>query len=195
MAIRAECGECGRVYHVKDELDGKKIRCRECQGVIVVQVDQEDGWDDSYEEEHELPIKKAKSKKTKRRPSGPPIPVSIIIALVCLVMMFGLTTLECFGLDEEVDSVKRVGRVIGIALRGTIQIGVFIGVFRGKASVVTPSITMGVFTILLAIGNALVSWNEPDGGIIVGLLVFYAVLRMIYIVSLLSPTAADYLKN
>ncbi len=200
MAIKAECGECGRVYHVKDDLNGKKIRCRECQGVIVVQADQEDDLEDIYEEQLELPVKKSKSKKAKRRPSGPPMPISIIVALVCLVMMFGLTILECFGLDEDVDGVKldrvRVaGRTIGVVLRGIIQLVVFVGVFRGKAGVVTPSIAMGVFAALMAIGTSLVSWNQPDGDIIVGLLVFYAVLRVFFIVSILSPTAADYMTN
>jgi predicted Zn finger-like uncharacterized protein len=36
MPIRVTCPECGHSYAVNDELRGKKVRCRECEGVIPV---------------------------------------------------------------------------------------------------------------------------------------------------------------
>ncbi|MBN2714193.1 MAG: hypothetical protein JXR97_17380 [Planctomycetes bacterium] len=36
MAIQTNCPGCGKQYNLKDEMAGKKIRCPECKGVIVV---------------------------------------------------------------------------------------------------------------------------------------------------------------
>ncbi len=36
MAILISCGKCGKRYSVKDELAGKKIRCKECETLVAV---------------------------------------------------------------------------------------------------------------------------------------------------------------
>lgn len=36
MPIQTECGNCGRSYTVKDDLAGRKFRCRDCQATVVV---------------------------------------------------------------------------------------------------------------------------------------------------------------
>ena len=36
MAIATSCGECGRDYSLKDELAGKKFKCKNCGAVVVV---------------------------------------------------------------------------------------------------------------------------------------------------------------
>ncbi|MFM9965720.1 MAG: hypothetical protein ACKV2Q_31435 [Planctomycetaceae bacterium] len=36
MAIATSCGECGRDYSLKDELAGKKFKCKECGATVVV---------------------------------------------------------------------------------------------------------------------------------------------------------------
>lgn len=51
MAISTECPSCGRSYRVKDELDGRKIRCKDCGEPFQIQdvnAVQEDNWDDDY---------------------------------------------------------------------------------------------------------------------------------------------------
>lgn len=54
MAIDTECPSCGRTYRVKDELDGRKIRCKDCGEpfqIIDVNGVQEEVWDDEYEDD------------------------------------------------------------------------------------------------------------------------------------------------
>lgn len=50
MVIETECRSCGRSYRVKDELEGRKIRCKDCGKpfVVKVAVDEEDDWGDDY---------------------------------------------------------------------------------------------------------------------------------------------------
>ena len=36
MPIRVKCGNCQKTLRVMDHLAGKKIKCPECQNVIVV---------------------------------------------------------------------------------------------------------------------------------------------------------------
>src|SRR5262245_15590412 len=36
MAIRIECLACNTVMNVADELGGKRIRCKSCQGIVSV---------------------------------------------------------------------------------------------------------------------------------------------------------------
>ena len=36
MAIRIECEKCGYKYNLKDELAGKKVKCKICKAVFVV---------------------------------------------------------------------------------------------------------------------------------------------------------------
>lgn len=51
MAIETECPSCGKGYRVKDELDGRKIRCKQCDTPFKVKdltALEEDAWDDEY---------------------------------------------------------------------------------------------------------------------------------------------------
>lgn len=52
MAIKTECPSCGKDYRVKDELDGRKIRCKECGEPFQVQIAEvDDVWDDDYDDD------------------------------------------------------------------------------------------------------------------------------------------------
>lgn len=42
MAISISCGKCGKRYSVKDELAGKKIRCKECETLVAVPTPDDD---------------------------------------------------------------------------------------------------------------------------------------------------------
>jgi hypothetical protein len=45
MPIPLTCG-CGRSFHLKDELAGKKIRCPECRRVLSVPAPAQDAAED-----------------------------------------------------------------------------------------------------------------------------------------------------
>ena len=196
MAIKAECSECGRVYHVKDELDGKKIRCKECQAVVLVQSESEDDWDESVEEEFQPPVRQSTTKKGKRKSRGTGMPVSIIVALICVAIMIGITLLGILGLtQDEVGMAAKGGKAVGHILRAAIQIAVFRGVLKGSESTVTPSIIMAVLTTLITSGVAIVAARVPGGMLIVVMLVFFILLRVVYIGCMLTPTAKDYMRN
>jgi hypothetical protein len=47
MAIQASCPLCGRAYTLRDELWGKKVRCRDCRGAFLVRTEMEDSSDDA----------------------------------------------------------------------------------------------------------------------------------------------------
>ena len=104
MAIKVKCSGCSKVYQVKDEAAGKKIRCKECDKLIPVpkpkapKVEEEDDWLDAIEEdesEDELPrrVVRPKSKaststkkKVKRaRPSMPGSAVGVVA--LCVIGM------------------------------------------------------------------------------------------------------------
>jgi len=74
MSLSVACPGCGREYRVKDELAGKKIRCKECDAVIAIPQPDEDELglaDDELAELQAAPPlssasrKKASSKSTK----------------------------------------------------------------------------------------------------------------------------------
>lgn len=203
MAIKAECNECGRVYHVKDELDGKKIRCKECQAVILVQSESEDDWDESEEEEFQPTVRQSKSKKVKRRSRGNNIPTPILIALACVAVMIALTLLELLGIGERMgppggngarQGVMQ-GRLIGTFIRCLVQAAVFVSIYRGRAGVVTPSIVMCSVSLLVCSGMVVLLWNIPNIESLWLKLILNVLVRVVYIGSILTTTAKEYLRN
>ena len=112
MPITVSC-DCGKKYTVKDELVGKKIRCKECDAVIVVQkasVDDDDPFagmtiksrgraideDDEEEESDESPRSRsrrfARKEKPKPRrvsrsrdemPLGVKFAIGAVVGLIC----------------------------------------------------------------------------------------------------------------
>lgn len=100
MPIKAKCRKCSKVYNVKDDLAGKKFRCKECSSPVTVPTpkvevpaepeedlfasDDFGSFDDDYDDEFDdfVPTKRAspkkkpvvkKKKKKKRSSSGPGI--------------------------------------------------------------------------------------------------------------------------
>lgn len=56
MVIETECPSCGKGYRVKDELDGRKIRCKKCGKPFKVEdftAQQEDAWDADYADDEQ----------------------------------------------------------------------------------------------------------------------------------------------
>ena len=48
MAIRLECGGCGKSYKLRDEVAGKRIKCKECGNPIAVPMNQDVDADDDF---------------------------------------------------------------------------------------------------------------------------------------------------
>ncbi|MDB5390036.1 MAG: hypothetical protein JWM11_5682 [Planctomycetaceae bacterium] len=79
MTIQVRCAECFQEFRVKDELAGKKIRCKGCQAVMTVSeaeemdADSDDFGDDDGEEAPPIKSKRtqnqggSKSKKTGKK--------------------------------------------------------------------------------------------------------------------------------
>lgn len=69
MAISLGCEECGKEYRVKDELAGKRIKCKECEAVITIPLSEVEEIEDD-EEPLEAPMRRpAKSSKGSKRGS------------------------------------------------------------------------------------------------------------------------------
>jgi hypothetical protein len=112
MPISTLCGDCRKKYTLKDEMAGKKFRCKECQSVVTVpdgQTDdeddpfagvdlqsvgktvrrrrpvEEDDDDDDFDDDDRPSRRESRTNSKpvkKKRSRGPSIPVSVIIAIV-----------------------------------------------------------------------------------------------------------------
>ncbi|MEW4487299.1 hypothetical protein AB1L42_04410 [Thalassoglobus sp. JC818] len=112
MPIRATCRECGKSYNVRDELAGKKFRCKQCQKPVSVPQPavleeeepepEEDLWGSdfgSFDDEDDYlpppPPKKKKKKRKKRRSSGAAAgafktALKTIVGIISFLFMFGI---------------------------------------------------------------------------------------------------------
>lgn len=105
MAIDTECKKCGETYRVKDELAGKKIRCKACSTVMLVPQLDEDEWDEEVPEEELPPVRKS-SKKAKRKPSSDGMPISIMLAAICVVAMLATTGYQLLQMVEVINQLQ-----------------------------------------------------------------------------------------
>ncbi len=119
MVIDVQCEACRKRYRVKDNLAGRRIKCKQCEAVMVVPdpMSADDEWGD-YEDEPELPPPRAKSAKRKPNRKKTTKPVS-----------------EGPGLG------KKVFAVIGMALGVVVAIGSVVALLNG-----TPRAVRGIGT-------------------------------------------------
>ena len=104
MPIRAECQGCGQTYRVKDELVGRRIKCKQCgEKIPVVDPDTDDSVDEDGDDEDEygesapaLPSRKRVPKKKRKAAaaqvpqfSTPKIAVMIMIAVLTMRLPVG----------------------------------------------------------------------------------------------------------
>lgn len=105
MPISADCPQCGKTYNVKDDLAGKKFRCKECEGVVTVPAagggggGKKDPWDDldlgsfqdqapAEDDEFEAPLPRRRAagkKKSKSRSGGADSGGKDAVAIIALV--------------------------------------------------------------------------------------------------------------
>lgn len=102
MAISVQCPGCGRDYRVKDELAGKKIRCKDCETAIIIPTsDEDDDFADEPPEELPTPAarpKKKAAKPAKKRPSSGGMSTGMKWVLGLLVAGGVMVLLCCGGL-------------------------------------------------------------------------------------------------
>jgi len=98
MPITIECSTCFQTYAVKSELAGKKIRCKECQSVILVPRKKERPTEpDPVDEDEFVPRPTRRSRKTSprsRRARGFSLPalgsMGLIAGIVGGVVLLGV---------------------------------------------------------------------------------------------------------
>lgn len=121
MSIKLNCPQCSRPYVLKDELAGKRFRCKDCQelvtipaaeGILVAEVIEED---DSPEDDWEpapraAPIRKSgKKKKKKGNQAGTQavkILVSVVLGVVGLVLVVALGGGAIYGVIQASKNIK-----------------------------------------------------------------------------------------
>ena len=201
MAIKIECGDCGKTYTVKDEMEGKKIRCKECSAVIVVRSESGEDWNEEVEEEFLPPVRKSsKSKRTRRSEFGGR-PITAWIAISCLVAMMAITLFGAlrvvlmempFVPPERIVAVKGRGLLfIGIGL--VIQLVILLGLLKGSSGMrMTGMILGGIMTCILLL-SLLRTLTVPNAGLAELIGVCMAIgLRVTFIGCLLTPSASRH---
>ncbi len=201
MAIKIECGDCGKAYTVKDEMEGKKIRCKECSAVIVVRSESGEDWNDEVEEEFLPPVRKSSKSKRKRGSEFGGRPLTAWIAISCLGAMMAITLFGAlrvvlmempFVPPERIVAVKAVGLLfIGIGL--VIQLVIFLGLLKGSSGMrMTGMILGGIMTCFLLL-SLLRTLTVPNAGLLEMLGVCMAIgLRVTFIGCLLTPSASRH---
>ena len=157
MPISVACGDCGKKYGVRDELAGKKFRCKECQAVVAVpsadepdedlfagadlrkagkaspRYDDEDDEAEDYDDAPPRRKKVARAKRPRRRPRGDGMPVSAILAVCCQCVLLGLNSLSLFVKltnPAPVMTPNETGKISGILLRVAIAGVVLVGLLK-----------------------------------------------------------------
>ena len=200
MAIKIECGECGKEYSVKDEFAGKKIRGKVCQTPIKVPADDE--WDDEIEEvEFQPPVRKSAKKKSRRRSNPNDKPISIRIGVVCLVGIICMTLADlalCVYILADPHNPKEIAiaSIIRDLFAGLIQVRVMMGILGRNASTRWTSLFIAA-VVSLIIGWALASgvFSRPELEGVRKLMAFALGIRVLYIISMLFPSSGDYLNQ
>ncbi|REJ85800.1 MAG: hypothetical protein DWQ29_11070 [Planctomycetota bacterium] len=146
MPITATCPKCQKEYRVKDDVVGKKFRCKACQAVVTVPEaaadpgGHKDPWDDldldaygdnPYAETDE-PIeaprarKKSPSKKKRSRSSG--MPGTVIAAIACESILLLLRAVGLVGAVVTLDPCNGVFSLMGVMLSGGAIYGYIQGI-------------------------------------------------------------------
>lgn len=64
MAIDVSCEGCGKDYRVKDELAGRRIKCKECGEAITIPDESAEEYVEEAEEEFEEPARKRSGRRS-----------------------------------------------------------------------------------------------------------------------------------
>lgn len=214
MPIQVVCPTCEKSYKVKDEAAGKKMRCKGCETVIPIPVaaavEEGDPWDalpeagEEGEATPQLPPVQRKKKpqptsKRSRASAGDGMPATVIVSIViCGLIAVGAVVGIVFNLMQS--NVPGAG---GVLLRLGITCSIINGLRSRKnysrwAAIILDAI--GLAFVFFCVGGGLllfhqqVSQNVPADAItfLVALFGSQAVLWIVDIAVLLSPSARDY---
>ena len=156
MPISTVCADCQKAYTVKDEMAGKRFRCKECQSIVTVPDasagnDEDDPFsgadlqstgeairrrrrNDEDDDEDELnPYSSPKSKPAKKKKArGPSIPLIgvVVIVLQCLLTLYPILTIIIVAYERDMES--RGGLIGGMTMRLSIAVSVLVGLIRRK---------------------------------------------------------------
>lgn len=199
MAIKIECGECGKAYTLKDEMDGKKIRCKECSAVIVVRSESGDDWNEEVEEEFLPPVRKSSKSKRKRGSEFGGRPLTMWIALSCLGAMMAITLIGAIRLilmelpfvpPERIVVLKGVA-LLFVGISFAIQLVIFFGLLNGNSGVRITGMILGGIMIPILLLSLLRTVVAPNAGMVEMLSISLAIgLRVTFIGCLLTPSAS-----
>lgn len=157
MPISTVCTDCRKTYTVKEEMAGKRFRCKECQSIVTVpgasaESNEDDPFsgadlqstgeairnrrrddEDGGEDENPYSSPKAKSKPArKKKARGPSIPLIAIAAIVlqCLLTLYPVLWLIIVAAERELVSRGEIVAIMMIRL--AIAISVLVGLIRRK---------------------------------------------------------------
>ena len=203
MTIKVECGDCGQTYNMKDEMEGKKIRCKECSVVICVSAEDED-WDEEIEKNLQPPVRKSSTnkKKAKGRSSSNGMPLFVRLGLICVGLMVVVSMIDLVGIITlfakfPAGNSVLVGLAVWILLRIGIQLRVFFGVLDGTASTRFTSIVLAVMAAL-AIGAQLAAGGEllKDSPEYSKQLLFQSILLCVVLIGcMLVPSTGNHMRH
>ncbi|REJ96619.1 MAG: hypothetical protein DWQ34_03585 [Planctomycetota bacterium] len=165
MPITATCPKCQKEYRVKDDVVGKKFRCKACQAVVTVPEaaadpgGHKDPWDDldldaygdnPYAETDE-PIeaprarKKSPSKKKRSRSSGMPIAIMVAIGIEGILIL-----LNGVGIVGNLMN-QNIGGACGSIFRILIEVAAIMGYVQRQNVVRWISVALSAVSILLVL--------------------------------------------
>lgn len=159
MSISVACGDCHKQYNVKEEMAGKKFRCKECQTVIVVpEAEDDDPFSnldlkstgralprekevEDYDDD-DTPVRRSSNPGNSRsasrrrtRDDSMPIPAIVAIVCQCLLIGFGLLNAAAVAMqpvaqNDPSASARHTGAVIGSLFRIAISGAVLAGLLK-----------------------------------------------------------------
>jgi len=208
MAIQVSCAECGKDFRVKDELAGRRFRCSGCQATISIPdaKTENDPWDLGNEdygeaipdpkEEESRPAPKKKKKTSRKSRSSGGMPASVIIAMTCTGLTFGIVIL---GLLGSVGDPALRKNIIPLLVRAAINVAIFFGLMNRSSSTRTSSIALSALGLLfvgcVSFAAADKLTGEADGFVLqvaIAILVIQAMLWITNIIALLMPSASEW---
>ena len=219
MAIAISCGKCGKRYSVKDELAGKKIRCKECETLIAIPLPSddddlfggvelkstgrsidEDEEEDDDEESRPVRRSKAKKKSSARRNWRPSdgMPVGVILAITAIAILMVLNSL---ALVFASNPLQIGGPIVRLLIEARVMWGLS---QRMSQTRVAATIMAVLMTLVLAALWFMLSHEQiqgrnamkPDEVFILGVLFGIQICcELVVIVGLNLPTSQQYLSE
>lgn len=191
MPISVACGDCGKRYSIKDELAGKKFRCKGCEAIVEVpsadepddEYEDADGDAEDYDDAPPRRRKSVRASRPRRRPRGESMPVSAILATCCQCVLFGMCSLGLLAkLINSPDGMaaNETGNILGMLLRVAIAGAVLMGMLKRSENARLWSRRLSgigiVFGVIIMAGCAVALASIPAPAVRIGALILLGVM-------------------